>query len=409
MSNPFTQPDYTIQSGDAYKALIDAAIEIVNKTAGAFNPHAQTVPDMTLRVDAGTIFNPITRARSDVSAQSTGTITAPSVNPRKDIVCVGILTGTVSVITGAEAGSPTDPAITADLIPIARITLQTSTTTITDAITDDIRELGNLGLEASAVGLKNIANAWTKTQSWAKGADVASDTALPVLTDGNSFDVTGTTTIATIATLGIGTVILLQFDGILTLTHSADLFLPGAADITTAAGDIGIFEEYASGDWRCMSYQVAASAPGAGGIIVQVVNTQDGAVATGATTIPDDDTIPQITEGDEYMTRTITPTNASNILQIDVVAAFSPASGYGITALFKDAVANALAGIFAQEDRNGYVFTHTEVAGTTSQITFRVRCGAQSAGTSTFNGIESGSRDLGGVMASSITIKEIKV
>jgi hypothetical protein len=265
MTNAFTQPDYSAQSGDAYKALIDAAIEIVNKTAGAFNPHAQTVPDMTLRVDAGTVYNPITRARTDVAAQSTGTITAPAANPRKDIVCVGILTGSVSVITGAEAGSPTDPAITADLIPIARITLQTSTTTITNAICDDIRELGNLGFEASAVALKNIANTWTKTQTWTKGSDVASATNI-TLGDGNLFDITGTTEIETIATKGVGTTVKCHFDAATPLKNSADLVVLGGADFTTAAGDEAEFYEYATGDWRMSNYHLAASAPGGAGI-----------------------------------------------------------------------------------------------------------------------------------------------
>jgi hypothetical protein len=90
---------------------------------------------------------------------------------------------------------------------------------------------------------------------WAKGADVASADALPLITDGNYFDVTGTTTITSMNSMGVGTWIGLQFDGALTLTHNAtDLVLPGGANITTAAGDEAIFVEYASGDWRCVSY-----------------------------------------------------------------------------------------------------------------------------------------------------------
>ena len=101
---------------------------------------------------------------------------------------------------------------------------------------------------------------------WSKGADVASASALALGTDGNSFDITGTTTITSINTVAIGTLVVLQFDGALTLTHHAtDLILPGAANITTAAGDIAIMYEYATGDWRCVSYQVAATAPGGGG------------------------------------------------------------------------------------------------------------------------------------------------
>ena len=96
-------------------------------------------------------------------------------------------------------------------------------------------------------------------QLLSKGADVASATALALGTDGNSFDITGTTTITSIVGLGVGAIVVLQFDASLTLTHHAtDLILPSGADIITAAGDIGIFYEYASGDWRCISYQRAA-------------------------------------------------------------------------------------------------------------------------------------------------------
>lgn len=94
---------------------------------------------------------------------------------------------------------------------------------------------------------------------WSKGADVASASALPILTDGNYFDVTGNTTITSINTTGkVGTVIKLHFDGVLTLTHNAtDLVLPGGANITTAAGDEAEFIEYASGDYRCTIYSKA--------------------------------------------------------------------------------------------------------------------------------------------------------
>lgn len=99
-------------------------------------------------------------------------------------------------------------------------------------------------------------------QQWRKGADVASATALTLGSDGNYFDVTGTTTIASIAAKGVGTVVKVHFDGILTLTHHAtDLVLPGGANITTAAGDEAEFIEYVAGDWRCTNYSTAAASP----------------------------------------------------------------------------------------------------------------------------------------------------
>lgn len=93
---------------------------------------------------------------------------------------------------------------------------------------------------------------------WSKGADVASATALVLLTDGNYFDVTGTTTITSFNTTAIGTVIKLHFDAALILTHDAtNLALPGGANITTAAGDEAEFVEYAAGDYRCTFYSKA--------------------------------------------------------------------------------------------------------------------------------------------------------
>lgn len=134
-----------------------------------------------------------------------------------------------------------------------RAVLATSGGTIL-ATVDNISGTPNDGVARLAV-----ANVFTKTQTWAKGADVASATALALGTDGNSFDVTGTTTITSIGTLGVGTWAIIHFDGILTLTHDAtDLVLPNGEDITTAAGDIAIFYEYATGDWRLASYQRAA-------------------------------------------------------------------------------------------------------------------------------------------------------
>lgn len=150
------------------------------------------------------------------------------------------------------------------------------------------------------------------------------------------------------------------------------------------------------------------------GAVVQVANSMTGAVATGTTTIPYDDTIPQITEGDQYMSLAITPKSTTNKLKIDVVVevAHSVSSAIMIVALFQDATAGALAAMVSTQAGNinqpqSFKFTHYMTAGTTSATTFTVRAGSSAAGTTTFNGSNAG-RTLGGVMASSITITEIK-
>jgi ribosomal protein L12E/L44/L45/RPP1/RPP2 len=112
-------------------------------------------------------------------------------------------------------------------------------------------------VSATSANVVSGLNTATDTIQFSKGADVASATGLTLGTDGNYFDVTGTTTIATIDTVAVGTVVKLHFDAILTLTNSADLVLPSGADISTAAGDEAEFVEYATGDWRCTGYQKA--------------------------------------------------------------------------------------------------------------------------------------------------------
>mgnify|MGYP003636798711 CR=1 FL=1 len=149
------------------------------------------------------------------------------------------------------------------------------------------------------------------------------------------------------------------------------------------------------------------------GKVVQVVNTQTGAVATTTTDLPDDDTIPVITEGGEFMTLAVTPTSASNKLMIDVVA-FGHTNGVQefTAALFQDSTSAALAAGQTTRDAAAHEmsmvsFRHFMTAGTTSATTMRVRIGG--AGTTfTFNGVSSG-RLQGGVLASSITITEISV
>lgn len=138
-----------------------------------------------------------------------------------------------------------------------------------------------MALLRSGVPGLTLANVLTKTQTWAKGADVASATALTLGTDGNYFDITGTTSITSITTIGAGTVVKLHFDGILTLTHHAtDLILPGGANITTAAGDEAEFVEYATGDWRCTNYQKAI---GSLGVAWEHIETQTLSAASAAT------------------------------------------------------------------------------------------------------------------------------
>jgi hypothetical protein len=146
------------------------------------------------------------------------------------------------------------------------------------------------------------------------------------------------------------------------------------------------------------------------GEVIQRAGNTTGAVATGTTQMPFDDTIPQITEGDQYMTQAITPASGANVLEIDVQAQLTNSAANGqIMSLFQDATANALAAIVENVTVNELTcltLGHVMRAGTTSATTFRMRSGGNAAGTTTFNG-SGGSRRFGGVANSFMKVQEI--
>jgi len=148
------------------------------------------------------------------------------------------------------------------------------------------------------------------------------------------------------------------------------------------------------------------------GTILQVQNYTTGAMTTGTGVIPNDDSIPQITEGTEFMTLAFTPKKANSRLRIDIVALVTNNSAnYTSCALFRDSTANAIgAMLFTTVPSAGYyetcAFTVFVDAVATTTTTFRFRAGGSGASTVTFNG-QSSARIFGGTMASSITVTEI--
>ena len=77
-------------------AKIDGNFAVLTRLGDAFAPHAQSTPDMTVRLDAGHVFDGVTL--TEVAAQSTGTITAPASDSRIDRIVVNRLTGAADQI-----------------------------------------------------------------------------------------------------------------------------------------------------------------------------------------------------------------------------------------------------------------------------------------------------------------------
>jgi hypothetical protein len=144
--------------------------------------------------------------------------------------------------------------------------------------------------------------------------------------------------------------------------------------------------------------------------LLQMQSFETGALATGSTSIPFDDTIPQITEGDEYMNLAFTPKLATSRLIIRAKAILSPVGAANIvTALFQDALPNALAAEVSYKNAAGWIGPHTVThimpAGSTTVRTFRLRAGIGGGGQLTFNGAAA-ARYMGGAMASSLIVEE---
>ena len=145
--------------------------------------------------------------------------------------------------------------------------------------------------------------------------------------------------------------------------------------------------------------------------VIQAIHSADAAVATGTATIPADDTIPQTSEGNQYLSVTITPKSTSNRLLIEAVLMLTNTAGQRmIAALFQDATAGALAAVEVRiptvTEIIQTILVHEMAAGTVSATTFKIRAGASVAGTTTFNGV-GGVRRFGGIAASFIRVTEL--
>ena len=139
----------------------------------------------------------------------------------------------------------------------------------------------------------------TKSFKQIKGSDVASGDAVTLGFGGNTFDITGTTTINHINNTNwvVGSVVILHFDGAVTLTHNAggltgneaNILLSGDANFTSSAGDALSFVLHDSTNWVEVSRNVPSSsytAPTLGSTVLtsgQTIPTLSDLTLTGIT------------------------------------------------------------------------------------------------------------------------------
>jgi hypothetical protein len=151
------------------------------------------------------------------------------------------------------------------------------------------------------------------------------------------------------------------------------------------------------------------------GKLVQYVYVDDSKSKTGTGVIMNDDSIPQQSEGNEWMTVTITPRDPANLLLVQVnlqVSDDTNQSHAHTAALFRDDDPNAIAAVGEglANPQFGKQMTLTiqkkVVAGSTASTTFKVRSGPNISVPTTFNG-RKGAGVYKGVSNSSISVMEL--
>ncbi|MDO8581198.1 MAG: hypothetical protein Q7S13_06950 [Candidatus Omnitrophota bacterium] len=198
---------------DTIKSIVGMTVAVTGTDLGSFYRHVY-----------------LTNQPLQVNAQSAPTITAPTTNPRIDILTIDSA-GALAWIVGTEASSPTVPwsSMPANKIPICLVYQKTTMTKVLDYEDKDTDANQGYILADVRPFMKN-------GFAFFKGADVASSSTVALGNDGNFFNITGTTTITSITAKPAGTVVWLRFAGILTVTNGSNLKLNGsfltAADAT---------------------------------------------------------------------------------------------------------------------------------------------------------------------------------
>lgn len=149
------------------------------------------------------------------------------------------------------------------------------------------------------------------------------------------------------------------------------------------------------------------------GDVVQRQVSADGTLASGGVSIPLDNTIPQNTEGTQFMSQAITPSSGANLLVVEHIGNYAvrTSATFLVGALFRDSAADALAtavSMVGAADWNMQLsLRHALRAGSTSATTFKLRAGGGgSANQVNFNG-QAAAQLFGGTSNSTLSITEL--
>lgn len=115
----------------------------------------QSVPDLTVPIAAGkAVINGI-GVKWD--AQNSGTVTAPSVNPRLDYI-VANSDNSISIVAGSELADPVFPSISASQLVLACLVMKTGTTSLNEDVEIFTLEHGDRDLPDHYIGTTKTIN-----------------------------------------------------------------------------------------------------------------------------------------------------------------------------------------------------------------------------------------------------------
>lgn len=361
-------------------------------------PRAHNPPDRSIMVrgqDAARYYNPVyfgdSNARIPINSGDTALFAVPASNPRIDIVYI-TPSGDIKVMQGTEASVPTLPSLAPSgdsRFPVAAVWCKVG-----------MAKVVNYEDKDSNSGDGYI---YKDLRPWMRNASMGG-TQLTALTAANPTgdNLPGTATTASRADH--------HHEGVHTLRKvgSSNMF-----------GDV---EVAASGDLMSISQQsnrLTFGAVAPAGSVIGFANFNTGAVATGAGTVANDDTIPEVTEGNLFMTLpAYTPKVVGSKICVQVVLCVNESTNtgascpvwlheLGIDAQFALAVGTADSTAYnGTSAPPNVVFTHVLTTTSLAPLNFTVRAG-NDVGAVTVNGVNGG-RKWGGKLLSSITLWEIK-
>lgn len=208
-----------------------------------------------------------------------------------------------------------------------------------------------------------------------------------------------------------------------TASDSAGVFYSAAGRTGVPYVVLGAFDstQVTAGTWAAAADNIHVDPPFRPGDVTFEGLAIEGQVRTGTTTIPDDDTIPQASEGDQLIIDSVAVpfdldlANGSRycIHEIDCSVFYSnSASVVETLALFVNGSTPAIAAVQgkaqAAATQNTLTLCTARIPATVTEATYSARIGGASAGTTTLNGV-SGAGKMGGMSRSTLRVRRISM